>query len=67
MGMPVLLYLGHIFLKNNYVRYACATIALCMMIAVTIMAMLTARWIDLVWPGMGVIAWLSLDGIRKMI
>ncbi|MFC1451822.1 hypothetical protein ACFLSJ_00585 [Verrucomicrobiota bacterium] len=67
MGVPVLLFLGHTFLQNDTARIACGIVAACAMVAVTVMAVLTARWGDLIWPCIGCIAWSAMAGVRKAV
>ena len=65
MGVPLIFFVGHSLLQDNIARGVCGIIAACTMTAVTIMAVITGRWNDLMWPCMGFIAWSVMRGITK--
>ena len=62
MGVPLLLFLFHTFLENDLARVICGIVAAC-----TMMAVMTARWTDLMWPCIGFIAWSAMAAVSRLV
>jgi hypothetical protein len=67
MGMPLLLILGHIFCSNNSVRIVCGIIAASLMLAITILIIITSQWSSLIFPAIGFIAWAMISSIKRTV
>jgi len=65
LGMPLLLILGSVLLKNNVLRRICTDVAIAMMCTAVILTVIARKWDNLLWPCLGFIGWSVAAGIKK--